>query len=106
MSFEGHSKFSLSEKIKGEKMIKLKVGDKIVLQNLDDITRDFDFNEHNELAFKNVDVHISYLSKIYEAEEDGKELIISWVDDDGDFKLECTPRHTYTYGNELVKSVL
>ena len=79
-------------------MIKVNVGDTITLRDLNEVVGKY-FNEYNELVFDNVNVHITQLAAIYKIAEDGCELEVVWVDEDGDFKIFG---NNYTFANKLI----
>ena len=79
-------------------MNKVTVGDIITLRDLNEIVGNY-FNEHNELVFDSVSVHITQLAEIYKRSEDEYEIEVVWVDEDGDFKIFG---NNYTFANELI----
>lgn len=82
--------------------MKVSVGDKITLKDLNEVVGNY-FNEHNELVFESVSVHITQLAEIYKRTEDEFELEVVWVDADGDFKIFG---NSYTFANGLIMDVI
>ena len=77
-----------------QRKTRIKIGEKVNIKSMSELLKDYYLNEHDEIVFENVDVHVDMVKMI-----EGKEIDIDFIDEDKDFKVQGI---SWTYGNEMI----